>query len=79
MGCKEAFGIYPRYDWALDYFGGRTDASFLSYTKIFFANGKLDPWSSGGVLSTISADLPAYYMDGAAHHLDLRHPNAADP
>ena len=43
MGCKEAFGIYPRYDWALDYFGGRTDASFLSYTKIFFANGKLDP------------------------------------
>lgn len=45
----------------------------------FFSNGDIDPWSAGGVLKTVSDSVIAVYMEGAAHHLDLREPNPADP
>eukprot|EP00828_Plagiopyla_frontata_P049439 TRINITY_DN985_c0_g2_i3.p1 TRINITY_DN985_c0_g2~~TRINITY_DN985_c0_g2_i3.p1 ORF type:complete len:385 (-),score=56.81 TRINITY_DN985_c0_g2_i3:59-1213(-) len=77
--CQEAYGFTPRYDWALDYFGGRDTEEFAQYSNIFFANGQYDPWSAGGVVTNISDSVVAFYMDGAAHHLDLRTPNAQDP
>lgn len=43
------------------------------------SNGKLDPWSAGGVLKNVSQTVKAYFIEGAAHHLDLRLPNPADP
>jgi hypothetical protein len=54
--------------------------------RVFFTNGDLDPWSYGGVSpldtgSTATAGHNVYsvWMKGAAHHLDLRGPEAADP
>eukprot|EP01017_Pseudomicrothorax_dubius_P007948 TRINITY_DN12562_c0_g1_i2.p1 TRINITY_DN12562_c0_g1~~TRINITY_DN12562_c0_g1_i2.p1 ORF type:complete len:101 (+),score=31.57 TRINITY_DN12562_c0_g1_i2:65-367(+) len=61
------------------YMGGERTSEFLSYSNIFFANGDLDPWSAGSPLETISSSLPAYVIHDAAHHLDLRPPNSADP
>ena len=42
-------------------------------------NGKLDPWSGGSPLRSLSKDIIAYYMEDSAHHLDLREPNNLDP
>jgi len=44
-----------------------------------FSNGSLDPWQAGSVLASINPNLVAFVMQGAAHHLDLRTPNPADP
>eukprot|EP01017_Pseudomicrothorax_dubius_P007947 TRINITY_DN12562_c0_g1_i1.p1 TRINITY_DN12562_c0_g1~~TRINITY_DN12562_c0_g1_i1.p1 ORF type:complete len:512 (+),score=128.70 TRINITY_DN12562_c0_g1_i1:125-1660(+) len=77
--CYSSFGMRVRYDWAIQFFGGERTSEFLSYSNIFFANGDLDPWSAGSPLETISSSLPAYVIHDAAHHLDLRPPNSADP
>lgn len=52
----------------------------LSFVVIWFgySNGQLDPWSAGGVLETLTSDLPAVLIPNAAHHLDLRAKNPAD-
>lgn len=39
----------------------------------------MDPWSSGGVLENISSTVIAIVIEEAAHHLDLRSSNPADP
>ena len=66
----------PKYDWALDYFGGRNpEVDFASYSNIVFSNGKLDPWHAGGITQNITDNTIALYIDHAAHHLDLRAPN----
>lgn len=53
---------------------------------LFLRNGNLDPWSAGGVKDTTpginnsnSRGIYSFYIDGAAHHLDLRQPNSCDP
>ena len=49
--CQTEYGMTPRYDWALDYFGGRNLTTDLRHSSnIFFANGEYDPWHAGGVL-----------------------------
>ena len=45
---------------------------------VICSNGQLDPWSAGGVLETLTDDLPAVVIPNAAHHLDLRARNDAD-
>uniref|UniRef100_A0A914CPG2 Uncharacterized protein n=1 Tax=Acrobeloides nanus TaxID=290746 RepID=A0A914CPG2_9BILA len=55
-------------------------------SNIIFTNGNLDPWSAGGVQQTTPGinggndrGIYSFYMDGSAHHLDLRQPNTCDP
>ena len=36
-------------------------------------------WRSGGILNTIKDSLPAVFILGGAHHLDLRSSNPMDP
>ena len=45
----------------------------------FYSNGKLDPWSRGGFLESVSESVVAILIDEGAHHLDLRSSNPADP
>lgn len=48
-------------------------------SNIIFSNGDLDPWRAGGVLTNINPNIVVRLIQGGAHHLDLREPNAADP
>ena len=78
--CLAAYGENPQYNWALDYFGGRVPKrDFAKASNIIFSNGSLDPWHAGGVLENVSDQSIALYIEGSAHHLDLRLPNDADP
>jgi lysosomal Pro-X carboxypeptidase len=70
----------PKYDWALDFFGGRNPSKdFMGASNIVFANGDLDPWHAGGITTNVTVNTIALYIENSAHHLDLRLPNAADP
>jgi lysosomal Pro-X carboxypeptidase len=73
-------------------FGGQMDVprDYLHYSNIVFANGNLDPWSTGGIdcglpesscgqENFISWKLPVYIVRDGAHHLELRPVNEADP
>lgn len=80
--CQDTFGLTPEYDWALDYFGGyNINKDFLATTNIIFSNGELDPWRAGGLNYNVTADGSgiALYIEGGAHHLDLRAPTDLDP
>lgn len=80
--CQRLYGLTPDYNWALDYFGGyNIDKDFLAVTNIIWSNGELDPWRAGGLNKNVSADGSsiALYIEGGAHHLDLRPPNVEDP
>lgn len=77
--CRMNYGYYPKYFWALDYFGGRKPSQdFADYSKIVFFNGDYDPWHGGGVNTNITRNTIAVYAKRAAHHYDLRGPNAND-
>lgn len=76
--CILEYGLTPQYDWALDNFGGRNPKKdFRHHTNIIFSNGDLDPWHAGGVLYHVnpSGGAVSIYIEGSAHHLDLREPN----
>eukprot|EP00921_Rhytidocystis_pertsovi_P016289 GHVQ01025757.1.p2 GENE.GHVQ01025757.1~~GHVQ01025757.1.p2 ORF type:complete len:246 (+),score=24.81 GHVQ01025757.1:22-738(+) len=73
--CRQQFNVEPDLDWVERY----TGTNFADCTNIVFSNGMLDPWSTGGVLNSPTASCPAYLMEGAAHHLDLRLPHPRDP
>ncbi|CAF4435808.1 unnamed protein product, partial [Adineta steineri] len=66
-------------EWTFMEFGGKPITNFRYYSNIIFTNGNLDPWSAGGVNSTIVSSLPAILITGGAHHLDLRAANKDDP
>ncbi|XP_071044535.1 lysosomal Pro-X carboxypeptidase isoform X2 [Parasteatoda tepidariorum] len=74
--CWNTYKVKPDPDKAIIMYGGKniTDSS-----NIIFTNGDLDPWHGGGVLKSLSDTLIAIFMDNAAHHLDLRTSNSADP
>lgn len=74
-------GLKPQFDWALDTFGGRNlKKDFALTSNIVFTNGDLDPWRAGGVLYDIgNPKVTVKVLKGAAHHLELRGPDPADP
>lgn len=74
--CERKYGMTPDVNKAVLMFGGK---NISAASNIIFSNGDIDPWSAGGVLKTVSDSVIAVYMEGAAHHLDLREPNPADP
>ena len=45
---------------------------------VYFSNGDLDPWSSGGVLESPNLSIIPLLIRDGAHHLDLRAANALD-
>jgi len=75
--CYNMFGVILNPSWPQIYWGGFDALSQTSH--IIFSNGLLDPWHTSGVLSNISDTLIAIVIPEAAHHLDLRSPNKADP
>ena len=77
--CFAQWKVRPRSEWQYMQFGGQTLADFRYDSNIVFTHGDLDPWSSGGVNTTITPRLPAILISGGAHHLDLRAANKDDP
>jgi len=78
--CEETYGLTPKYDWALDYWGGRDIAKdFASSSNIIFSNGKLDPWSVGGLNKNQTENNVVLTIKDSPHHLDLRLPHQGDP
>jgi lysosomal Pro-X carboxypeptidase len=59
----------------------KTIAEDLKYaSNIVFSNGKIDPWSVGGILGDLNnPNLQTIIIEESAHHLDLRAPNEDDP
>ena len=80
--CQKEYGLTPDYTWALRYFGGfDIDKDFMAATNAIYSNGELDPWRAGGLNANVTVDGSgiALYIEGGAHHLDLRPPNDEDP
>jgi lysosomal Pro-X carboxypeptidase len=78
--CNANYGVQPSASSATIAYGGRNVRA--SGSRIVFTNGDRDPWSACGVTAADvdpSRDLLSIRMHGAAHHLDLRAPNKADP
>eukprot|EP01013_Petalomonas_cantuscygni_P038925 TRINITY_DN70173_c0_g1_i1.p1 TRINITY_DN70173_c0_g1~~TRINITY_DN70173_c0_g1_i1.p1 ORF type:complete len:535 (-),score=30.64 TRINITY_DN70173_c0_g1_i1:154-1758(-) len=80
--CRTQWNVKPRPTWWEEHFGG---CNVSAATNIFFPYGSLDPWSEGGCSSMDRSGpgngggIRVVTMQGAAHHLDLRWPNDADP
>uniref|UniRef100_A0A0A9WII6 Lysosomal Pro-X carboxypeptidase n=1 Tax=Lygus hesperus TaxID=30085 RepID=A0A0A9WII6_LYGHE len=75
--CYAQYKVRPVVDYVRNLYGAK-ELAYVS--NIIFSNGYLDPWSSGGVLHSVSKDsMVTGAMQGAAHHLDLRASNPLDP
>lgn len=74
--CFKKFGVRPRDEAATTYYGNE---KLAGASNIVFSNGLLDPWSGGGVLRSNNDNVRITIIPDAAHHLDLRSSNAADP
>jgi len=35
--CYEEYGVLPRYNWTLEFYGGKTNEELYSYSNIFFS------------------------------------------
>ena len=53
-------GVFPRADWAMTEWG----SALGSASNIVFANGDLDPWSGGGVLTSPTETAVALIIRG---------------
>ncbi|OWF46619.1 lysosomal Pro-X carboxypeptidase-like [Mizuhopecten yessoensis] len=73
--CYKQFKVRPRKSWVITQYLGK---SLSAASNIIFSNGLLDPWSSGGVLKSISPSLTAFVIPNGAHHVDLRSSNPGD-
>jgi lysosomal Pro-X carboxypeptidase len=77
--CFAQWSVRPRFEWPYVEYGGKNITDLRYFTNIAFTNGNLDPWSAGGLRTTVAPTLPAISITGGAHHLDLRSANKADP
>ncbi|EFC48673.1 lysosomal carboxypeptidase [Naegleria gruberi] len=77
--CQQKWKVTPRTNWAITNYGGKR--AILEATNIVFSNGDLDPWHGGGVLPgmKVNEKVKVVYIEGGAHHLDLRSSNPLDP
>ncbi|KAJ1274362.1 hypothetical protein BS78_05G056900 [Paspalum vaginatum] len=80
-GCRNDTGVPPRPFWLETQFGGFDIENVLrrSASNIIFFNGLRDPWSTGGVLKSISDSIIALVEPKGSHHVDLRFSSAEDP
>lgn len=77
--CMQTYGMTPRYDWALDYFGGRNARrDFRDHTNLVWVNGEFDPWHGGAVTTNVSSGTTSIFVKQAAAHYDLRMPHVND-
>jgi lysosomal Pro-X carboxypeptidase len=81
QGCEtqqpgQLWTATPRPTWVETYYGGR---AILPASNIIFSNGRLDPWSGGGVNASLSKSIIAILIEDGAHHVDLRTPDVNDP
>ncbi len=76
--CRKQFGLTTRPDHITHMYGGRR----IGVGNIVFSQGSFDPWTAGCINPEDVAHDPTLVVvriEGGAHHLDLRTPNAADP
>jgi dipeptidyl-peptidase-2 len=72
--CNRVWGITPDLQFPEHY------ANFANATNIIFSNGYLDPWEPLGFLKSPNpGKVVTLQAFGAAHHLDLRGSDPADP
>ncbi|GFR12158.1 lysosomal Pro-X carboxypeptidase [Trichonephila clavata] len=76
LECWKKFNVKPNENASYIMYGGK---DITASSNIIFTNGRLDPWYGGGILQSLSDTLIAIVIEDAAHHLDLRSSNAADP
>lgn len=76
QACEAHWGVKPRKLHATIEWGGKR---IETASNIVFSNGLLDPWSSGGVLDSISETLVAVIIPEGGHHLDLFFSHPDDP
>ncbi|XP_046669281.1 lysosomal Pro-X carboxypeptidase-like [Homalodisca vitripennis] len=74
--CYKAYRVKPDPFHVINLYGGK---HISTASNIIFSNGELDPWSCCGVLHNVSDTAQAIVLADAAHHLDLRASNPADP
>jgi len=74
--CLAKWKVKPRIKMADIMYGSK---ELHGASNIIFSNGLLDPWSSGGILRSVSKSVIALLIPEGAHHLDLRGANEKDP
>jgi len=69
--CLKYYRLVPKFDWVMNTFGGWTLGDYASYSNIFFANGKNDPWFAAGVTQNVTNSVVAYIVEDGTHCQDL--------
>ncbi|MED6155462.1 hypothetical protein PIB30_005666 [Stylosanthes scabra] len=79
--CKQQYGIIPQPHWVTTYYGGQDmKLVFKRFaSNIIFSNGLKDPYSSGGVLESLSDSLIAVSTVNGSHCLDILKAGESDP
>eukprot|EP01018_Ginkgo_biloba_P013491 Gb_28511 [translate_table: standard] len=79
--CQSEYGVQPRPNWITTEFGGHGIKRVLKRfgSNIIFSNGLRDPYSSGGVLESISKTIVAIVTNEGSHCEDLYFASEDDP
>ncbi|XP_028808144.1 lysosomal Pro-X carboxypeptidase-like [Neltuma alba] len=79
--CRSLYGVLPQPHWVTTYYGGPGLKLKLRRfaSNIIFSNGLRDPYSSGGVLESISDSVVAVSTVNGSHCLDILEATPNDP
>jgi lysosomal Pro-X carboxypeptidase len=77
LHSRDKYGVSQRRGWIEQQYGGIEGLKASS--NIILSNGGMDPWSSGGVLKSVSDTVVAFWIPEGAHHLDLFFSHPDDP